>query len=222
MSIALDTALFLREQKLDKPLTAAERGLLFTLMFRVGSNPFTWVSQKDLCLEMDMCDSSLRRLLKSIEKKGLLVSMEDPQDKRKNLYRPSEFLINYHQEAKRNPTKSYPQKQKSTKNYRSKFGGTLRNTAENSAVNTAQNSAVINCTNDSQHNESKQKKSSQNFPKDKYKTKYIKQKQKKPFYDYENQERYKLNSASRNGLTESERANGIKAVSEIMTNLLRS
>ncbi len=113
MSIALDAALFLREQKESKPLTLSERGLLFTLLFRVGSNPFAWVSQETLCTELDLADSNLRTQIKKIAQKGYIEIMKDPKDKRKNLYRPAEFLINYHQIPNRT----------STKKYRSKSGG---------------------------------------------------------------------------------------------------
>ena len=116
MSIALDAALYLREQKELKPLTLSERGLLFTLLFRVGSNPFAWVSQETLCTELDLADSNLRNQIKKIVAKGYIEVMKDPKDKRKNLYRPAEFLINYHQITNREPTKKY----------RSKTGGNFQ------------------------------------------------------------------------------------------------
>jgi hypothetical protein len=117
MSIALDTALYLREQKSSDPLTLEERGVLFTLMFRVGSNPFTWISQESLAIELDVSLRQLKRHLKSLIKKSYLEEMDDPKDKRKNLYRPAEFLINYHQQQERKPTKSYPQKPKKKVTY---------------------------------------------------------------------------------------------------------
>src|ERR1700689_135070 len=177
MSVALDTALYIREQKLSNPLTLAERGVLFTLMFRVGSNPHTWVSQKDLCIELDITDRPLRHQLKKLEKKGLLVSMSDADDKRKNLYRPAEFLINYHQNPKKNPTKSYPQKARNTKKYRSKTAGTLQDTGRKQPVYTGRKQPVINCANDIQDNESKEKKVVHKYTKGKYKTKDLKQKE---------------------------------------------
>lgn len=119
MSIALDTALYLREQKSSDPLTLEERGVLFTLMFRVGSNPFTWISQEALAIELDVSLRQLKRHLKSLIKKSYIEEMDDPKDKRKNLYRPAEFLINYHQQQDRKPTKSYPQKPKKKVSYMS-------------------------------------------------------------------------------------------------------
>lgn len=110
MSIALDLALFLREQKLDKPLTLTERGLLFSLMFRIGSNPFTWISQDQLAIEADITERNVKRLMSSIKAKGFIEILQDPKDKRKNLYRPAEFLINYHQKNNRVQTKKYRSK----------------------------------------------------------------------------------------------------------------
>ena len=140
MSIALDLALYIREQKLDKPLTTSERGVLFTLFFRVGSNPFTWISQKQLAIELDIIERNVRKLMSSIKTKGFIEISSDPKDKRKNLYRPSEFLINYHQQAKRVQTKEY----------RSKSTYTFENTGQNRPVNTGQNRPVLSCAQSSE------------------------------------------------------------------------
>jgi len=134
MSIALDLALFLREQKTLKPLTLTERGLLFTLFFRVGSNPNTWVSQETLAMELDIVERNVRRLLSSIQKKGYIETQQKYSDKRKNEYRPAEFLINYHQQINRLPTKKY----------RSKLSSISKNTGQNYPVNTGQNYPLSN------------------------------------------------------------------------------
>lgn len=155
MSIALDAALFLREQKESNPLTLSERGLLFTLLFRVGSNPFSWVSQETLCIELDLADSNLRSQLKKIVDKGFIEIMKDPNDKRKNLYRPADFLINYHQLPNRT----------SSKKYRSKSGGNLRDTARNQAVNTARNQAVLSKKKSEETLEPPKPEKIKNFPK---------------------------------------------------------
>lgn len=129
MSIALDAALYLREQKISKPLTLTERGLLFTLLFRVGSNPFAWVSQETLSIESDTDLRSVKRLLGKISKKGFIEVSSNPKDKRKNLYRPAEFLINYHQLRNREQTKEY----------RAKLPPNLEDRGQNYPLNTGQN-----------------------------------------------------------------------------------
>ncbi len=121
MSIALDAALYLREQKLPQPLTLTERGLLFTLLFRVGSNPFAWVSQETLAIETDTDLRSVNIRLGQIVSKGLIEIVKNPKDKRKNLYRPAVFLINYHQRRNRAQNKEYMTKRScNSENTRSK------------------------------------------------------------------------------------------------------
>lgn len=110
MSIALDAALYLREKQLTKPLSLAERGVLFTLVFRVGSNTFSWVSQETLAQELDISERQIRTHLSELEKKGFIKSKPYPHDKRKQLYSIAEFLINYHQESSREVTKNYRKK----------------------------------------------------------------------------------------------------------------
>lgn len=134
MSIALDTALYLREQKSENPLTVSERGALLTLMFRVGSNPFSWVSQETLAIELDITERNVRRYMKGIKEKGYIDITHDPHDKRKNLYRPAKFLINYHQQNSRAQTKKY----------RSKLSCNSKNTGQNYPINTGQNYPISN------------------------------------------------------------------------------
>lgn len=97
MSISLDVALYLREQKDAVNVTVGERGFLLTLCFRLGSNSVTWVSQEDLAIELDIIERNVRRYAASLAKKGLIVIEKDPNDKRRNRYKVSKFLINYHQ-----------------------------------------------------------------------------------------------------------------------------
>lgn len=103
MSIALDLALFLRENHLldskaqKITISSSLRGFLFTLMFRVGSNPYSWIPQEELALEMDMTIDGLKKITAKVVETGLIEIGQNPHDKRKNCYRPAEFLINYHQ-----------------------------------------------------------------------------------------------------------------------------
>lgn len=103
MSIALDLALFLRENNLLDPqgqkihVSSSLRGFLFTLMFRVGSNPYTWIPQEELALELDMTIDGLKKITPKMLETGLIEITQNPNDKRKNCYRPADFLINYHQ-----------------------------------------------------------------------------------------------------------------------------
>ena len=107
MSIALDTALYIREQKSSNPLTLSERGALFTLLFRIGSNATSWVSQETLALELDITERYVITLMQNISEKGYIKIKQNPKDKRKNIYSPAKFLINYHQLQNRAQTKKY-------------------------------------------------------------------------------------------------------------------
>jgi DNA-binding MarR family transcriptional regulator len=125
MSIALDTALYIRENEvyyIDKNrkshyLTASDRGYLFTLMFRVGSNPFTWISQEELAFEMGVTARPLKAALSKLFKLGLIVIEIDPQDRRKNRYRPADKLIDYHQKNRINTKKLTKQSVTQDKKY---------------------------------------------------------------------------------------------------------
>ena len=64
----------------------AAKAVLFTLAFRIGSNPFSWISQKELSIELDISESNVRRHMKKIQTEGLISIQEDPKDKRKNIY----------------------------------------------------------------------------------------------------------------------------------------
>jgi DNA-binding MarR family transcriptional regulator len=140
MSIALDAALYLREQKLTNPLTVSERGMLFTLLFRVGSNPFTWISQASLATELDIDIKNVQRTMKRIANKGLIEVQKDTNDKRKNLYRPAEFLINYHQQNHRECTKKYG----------TKSSPNIEDRGQNRPINRGQNRPILNSTTPSQ------------------------------------------------------------------------
>jgi DNA-binding MarR family transcriptional regulator len=108
MSLALDIALYTRENKIDG-LTLSDRGFLYTLAFRCGSNPFTWVTQKELAFELDIHERKIRQHISKLKKLGLIESRPDPKDKRRNITKPSQFLINYHQSRR---TKKHPKKAK--------------------------------------------------------------------------------------------------------------
>lgn len=163
MSIALDVALYLREQKLDKPLSVAERGALFTLLFRVGSNPFTWISIDSLAIELDITEKNVRNYMKSLNSKGYIQTITNPDDKRKNLYRPAEFLINYHQKTNR----------VQTKNYRSKSTSNSEITGRNRPVNTGRNRPLSSNKKISKSLDTLSLEGNQNLPKDTYESNTI-------------------------------------------------
>lgn len=130
MSIALDVALYLRENNIIVSLSA--RGVLFTLFFRVGSNPFTWVTQEDLAIECGVTERQLRTQTRILEKLGLIIIKRDPKDKRRNLYCPAEFLINYHQKPNR----------EGDKKYRKKTSSNFKNTGRILPINTGRKHPV--------------------------------------------------------------------------------
>lgn len=99
MSISLDIALYLREKGKDYiNLDLSTKAVLFILAFRVGSNPYTWISQKELAKELNINERNTRKHTSKLKELGLIIIDQDKKDKRKNLYRPAEFLVNYHKE----------------------------------------------------------------------------------------------------------------------------
>jgi len=111
MSMLLDLGLFLRENNLFNVnkktgerkkvnITSAIRGFLFTLACRIGSDPYTWVSQETLAEEMEMTLDGIKKLSKKASETGLIEIEKNTKDKRKNLYRPASFLINYTQKRR--------------------------------------------------------------------------------------------------------------------------
>lgn len=159
MSIALDLALFLRENHLIGlngqiiNISSSLRGFLFTLMFRVGSNPYSWIPQEELALEMDMTIDGLRKITAKILDTGLIECIPNPKDKRKNCYRPAEFLINYHQIRRQKST----DKCRSTTNVGVNYMPKRAPNSENympvctpNSENRCPKVPVISCTNDSQ------------------------------------------------------------------------
>lgn len=66
--------------------------------------------------------------MKKIEQKGFIQIGKDHKDKRKLLYRPADFMINYHQNPNRKVTKKYVDKSKDTgQNYPVLLGDTGQN-----------------------------------------------------------------------------------------------
>ncbi|HXK00737.1 MAG TPA: helix-turn-helix domain-containing protein [Buchnera sp. (in: enterobacteria)] len=103
MSISLDIALYLRDNSSSyKKLTLSDRAVLFTLAFRVGSNAYAWISQEELAKELNLTPRGLRKNLTNLINIKLITVMHGKNDKRKNLYHPADFLINYHQSRKIN------------------------------------------------------------------------------------------------------------------------
>jgi hypothetical protein len=162
MSIALDIALYLRDTETKDPLTLAERGVLFTLAFRVGSNSATWISQESLMLELDISERNLRDHLKKIADKGYILIKPDKKDKRKMTYTIASFLLNYHQKENR----------KWTKNYRRKTAGNSENTGRILPVNTGRKQPVISCTKQPTDVDKYGLSKSQNAPKAKEESNY--------------------------------------------------
>lgn len=97
MSLALDVALYLRDNQGKIKISPGERGVLFTLSFRIGSRSYTWVSQKSLSKELQISERNLIRYLSSLKKLKLIQQNKNSSDKRKNLYRAHKRLVNYHQ-----------------------------------------------------------------------------------------------------------------------------
>ncbi|HMH11458.1 MAG TPA: hypothetical protein VK553_12145 [Candidatus Nitrosopolaris rasttigaisensis] len=113
MSMLLDLGLFLRENNLFSinkktgerkkvNITTAMRGFLFTLACRIGSDPYTWVSQETLADELDIKIHAVKILCKKATEMGLIDIDQNAKDKRKNLYKPASFLINYTQKRREN------------------------------------------------------------------------------------------------------------------------
>jgi DNA-binding MarR family transcriptional regulator len=178
MSISLDVALYLREQCQGKNITLADRGVLLTLMFRVGSNPFTWISQNELAKELDCSESTLRRHLKNLVKSGLILIDRDKKNKSCNCYRPSPHLINYHQNNRNEQKNHQSELNGSNGKHRSNMTGDFINTGHICTVHTGQKRPVFNCTNCIQPIELNEEKQYDILPKEKEerknKRKYIK------------------------------------------------
>ena len=107
----LDLGLFLRENhvlKIDKKtneksilhISSAIRGFLFTIACRIGSDPYSWVSQETLTEELDITLDGVKKLSKKALETNLIESIPNPSDKRKRMYRPAKFLINYTQKRR--------------------------------------------------------------------------------------------------------------------------
>jgi len=158
MSIALDIALYLRDHGRNlKGLSTGDRGVLFTLAFRVGSNAITWISQKTLANELCLDERNLRNHLNNLIKFNLIRVKRNKKDKRKLEYSPTELLINYHQAVR-----------VCSNNYRMKSSGISEDTGRNHPVffpDTGRNHPVINSPNDIQIIDSNEKNHQEKSPK---------------------------------------------------------
>lgn len=142
MSIALDFALFIRNSTTKLNLSAATIAIGYTLAFRVGSNTFTWVSQKELAEEIGMDESNIRKHCKKLAQAGFIGIESDRKDKRKNVYTFTKSILNYH-------AMSDSQKRECHNKLKDVYKFTARNhpvknadTARNHPVNTARNHPV--------------------------------------------------------------------------------
>jgi len=97
MSIALDLGLFFRNSKTKLGLSLTQRAILFTLAFRVGSNPKTWIKQTTLAMELGIEERNVKENLAKIKPTGILLIDRQKSDARKNIYRFVDILFNYHQ-----------------------------------------------------------------------------------------------------------------------------
>lgn len=154
MSIALDLALFIRDFECEFPLSLSNLGVAYTLAFRIGSNPFTWISQENLAKELRLHETNVRIHCKKLVETGILLIKKDTDDKRKNLYSFNSALINYHQKS-----------EDERKKYRAKLLGIIGDTERNHPVNTERNHPVINCSSGSQDIDNKEEKMTQISPK---------------------------------------------------------
>lgn len=143
MSISLDIALYLRDHgRRFKGLSVGDRGVLFTLAFRVGSNSTTWISQRVLSQELCIHETNLRKHLSNLEKFGLIEIKNGSKDKRKREYKIAEILTNYHQASRI-----------CEKNYQAKSLGNFKSIERNHSVfleSTERNRSIISCTNTSE------------------------------------------------------------------------
>lgn len=129
MSISLDLALFLRDNNHQLKLSTSDIGVAFVFAFRIGSNPFTWVSQEQLASELGITERGVRKAANRLNK--LIIVEKSSTDKRKNIYRFQEFLINYHQLSTEE------------KKYRNKSSGIFENRGTKVPVNRGTKVPVI-------------------------------------------------------------------------------
>jgi hypothetical protein len=97
MSVSLDFALFMRNSKTKLGLSLSARAIIYTLAFRIGSRPNTWVSHNALALECGLHKQNLTDPIKKILLTNILKSKKNLKDKRKSLYAFNSMIKNYHQ-----------------------------------------------------------------------------------------------------------------------------
>lgn len=178
MSLSLDIALYLRDHGRQlKGLSLADRGVLYTLAFRIGTNVYTWVSQNSLANELCIETRNIRDHIRNLEKFGLIMTKKSKKDKRKLEYRISENLYNYHQNA-RICEKNYRMKSVCNSDYQKNSGRNHpvidADTGRNHPLfsgDTGRNHPVISCTNDIQVDDCTEEFEEENSPKATYKNK---------------------------------------------------
>lgn len=94
MSIALDLFTYLNNNQ-DIKITPYERGILFTLGFYQGSDPFIIVSSKDLSHEVSIEEEDLIEIMVSLKSRNLVEITAN--SKGYLSYKLPEYLINLHQ-----------------------------------------------------------------------------------------------------------------------------
>jgi len=158
MSIALDIALYLRDHGRNlKGLSAADRGVLYTLAFRIGTKIYTWISQASLANELCMSTRNIRDYLRNLERFGLIITRKSKKDSRKLEYRISEFVHNYHQNSR-----------VCEKNYRKDCSGIYKDSGTNVPVfseSIGTNVPVINSSTDIQVIDSNEENHQEKSPK---------------------------------------------------------
>ena len=159
MIVGLDLALYARENDISAidprtkkqiTLTPSLRGYAFTLMFRIGSNSHSWISQREWADEMGVDVRNLREAVYLLELLKIIEVMVDPKDKRNRFYRPHKKLINYHLKGRTNTKKlstEKPSRVTNEKKYRTKTSGINPEYRMKTSGTTGRKHPVLNCTN---------------------------------------------------------------------------
>ncbi len=154
MSLALDLGLFFRNSKTKLGLSLTHRGLLFTLAIRIGNNSNTWIKQDSLANEANIDERNIRENMEKIKSTGIIIVEKQKHDKRRNMYKFNQLIINYHllnDEEKHRAHEALgdeciiqksPKLSTGSKKYQTKSSGNSKNTGQNHPLNTGQNHPV--------------------------------------------------------------------------------
>jgi len=87
----------MRNSKTKLGLSLANEAVAYKLALRVGSNSTTWVKHENLAIECGVTEWNLSSHIKKLAKTKIIIVEKQSHDKRKNCYRFSDLLTNYHQ-----------------------------------------------------------------------------------------------------------------------------